>query len=159
MGGWVRKYFVCLFASLFTSHSFRFHFFRCLECFARMRTKRKKTSFFRFKAKTKIPTFSLIFALSEYERRTLLRTDPGLSKDNTLTVSSSITLVGRSRKVLSPPPSPFEKPCTATYCPKVFIPQFAGVTQIYDTIYLRPLRRFSGTLLLAILFTDLFCYW
>ncbi len=37
-----------------------------------MRTKRKKPLFFRFKAKTKIPTFSLIFALSEYERRTLV---------------------------------------------------------------------------------------
>jgi hypothetical protein len=72
VGGWVRKYFWCLFASLFTFDSFRFHFFRCLECFACMRTKRKKKFFFRFKAKTKIPTFSLIFALSEYERRTLL---------------------------------------------------------------------------------------
>ena len=29
--------------------------------------------FFRFKARTKIPTFSLIFALSEYEQRTLRR--------------------------------------------------------------------------------------
>jgi hypothetical protein len=28
--------------------------------------------FFRFKARTKIPTFSLIFALSEFERRTLI---------------------------------------------------------------------------------------
>jgi hypothetical protein len=34
--------------------------------------KAKKTPFFRFKARTKIPTFSLIFALSEYERRTLV---------------------------------------------------------------------------------------
>ncbi len=33
--------------------------------------KAKLTTFFRFKAKTKIPTFSLIFALSEYERLTL----------------------------------------------------------------------------------------
>jgi hypothetical protein len=36
--------------------------------------KAKKNHFFRFKARTKIPTFSLIFALSEYERRTLIRT-------------------------------------------------------------------------------------
>jgi hypothetical protein len=36
--------------------------------------KAKKNTFFRFKARTKIPTFSLIFALSEYERRTLLQT-------------------------------------------------------------------------------------
>jgi hypothetical protein len=32
--------------------------------------KAKKHTFFRFKARTKIPTFSLIFALSEYEWRT-----------------------------------------------------------------------------------------
>jgi hypothetical protein len=36
--------------------------------------KAKKHTFFRFKARTKIPTFSLIFALSEYERRTLVGT-------------------------------------------------------------------------------------
>ncbi len=33
----------------------------------------KKHTFFRLKARTKIPTFSLIYALSEYERRTLAR--------------------------------------------------------------------------------------
>ena len=32
----------------------------------------EKNIFFRFKARTKIPTFSLVFALSEYERRTLV---------------------------------------------------------------------------------------
>jgi hypothetical protein len=35
--------------------------------------KAKKNIFFRFKARTKIPTFSLVFALSEYERRTLVK--------------------------------------------------------------------------------------
>ena len=39
----------------------------------------EKTHFFRFKARTKIPKFSLIFALSEDERHTLLRTLPVIS--------------------------------------------------------------------------------
>jgi hypothetical protein len=41
-----------IFQSLFASDSFRFHFFRCLECFACMRTKRKNLrifAYFRFK--------------------------------------------------------------------------------------------------------------
>jgi hypothetical protein len=42
--------------------------------------KAKKTPFFHFQAKTKIPTFLLIFALSEYERRTLV-TPPGSDHD------------------------------------------------------------------------------
>ena len=68
-------YWNCNFSLLFSllTH-FRFHFFRCLECSAWLRTKQKKNIFFRFKARTKIPTFSLVFALSEYERRTLIVT-------------------------------------------------------------------------------------
>ncbi len=50
--------------------SFRFHCFRFLEVFRLKRKKAKKTIFFASKRK-KIGLFSLIFALSENERRTL----------------------------------------------------------------------------------------
>ncbi len=49
-------------------------FFSLFGMFRFHANKAKKHTFFRFKARTKIPTFSLIFALSEYERRTLLLT-------------------------------------------------------------------------------------
>jgi hypothetical protein len=62
--------------------SFRFRlsslsFFSLFGMFRFHANKAKKHTFFRFKARTKIPTFSLIFALSEYERRTLLGTEEG----------------------------------------------------------------------------------
>jgi hypothetical protein len=59
------------FASLFASDSFRFHFFSLFGMFRLHANKAKKHTFFRFIARAKFPTFSLIFASSEYERRTL----------------------------------------------------------------------------------------
>jgi hypothetical protein len=61
------------------SFHFSLSFFSLFGVFRLHANKAKKTTVFRFKSKTKIPTFSLIFALSEYERRTLTTSQPGSS--------------------------------------------------------------------------------
>jgi hypothetical protein len=55
--------------SLLTHFAFIFSLFGVFRLIA---SKAKKPTFFRFKARTKIPTFSLVFALSEYERRLVI---------------------------------------------------------------------------------------
>jgi hypothetical protein len=71
-GGEGNNYAFSLLSSLLAHFGF---FFFAVSSVSLACEQSEKNTFFRFKARTKIPTFSLVFALSEYERRTLSRVE------------------------------------------------------------------------------------